>query len=226
MPIYRQQPKQAMVAKDAVVLLHGLSRSRWSLWRLQRSLRSEYNVINQSYPSRQNSVEELAKLAIEPALALCADAPRIHFVTHSLGGILVRQYLSENTIQNLGKVVMLGPPNQGSELVDTFRSTPLLRSLFDRINGPAGAQLGTGSNSKPQQLGAANFSCGVIAGNRNLNVIYRFLMPKNSDGKVSVASTHIEGLSDHVELPVDHTFMMNDSRVIKATHHFLKHGHF
>ncbi len=212
--------------QESVILLHGLARSRWSLWRLERVLAQQYKIVNQSYPSRRHDIQTLAELAIEPALEACKASKKIHFVTHSLGGILVRQYLSEHKISKLGRVVMLGPPNRGSELVDEFRSIPVLRALFDQINGPAGAQLGTDTASRPQQLGAINFACGVIAGTRNFNLVYRQLLPEQSDGKVSVDSTTIEGVQEQLVLPVDHTFMMNDTRVIKACQRFLENGKF
>ena len=212
--------------QECVILLHGLSRTRFSLSRLAATLEQTYQVINQGYPSRQHTVERLAKLAIESAIEKCPEHSTIHFVTHSLGGILVRQYLSEHTINNLGHVVMLGPPNQGSEIVDFFQSSPFLTTIFGILNGPAGVQLGTQSEDRPKALGAVNFSLGIIAGDKNFNPLLSSFLPGQSDGKVTVESSKVDGMADHLVLPVDHTFMMINSGVIRQVEAFLKTGRF
>ena len=215
--------------KECVVLLHGLSRTKYSLAKLANDLRNDYDVINETYPSRSHTVEALAKLAVGGALDACDSGlgyEKIHFVTHSMGGILVRQYLSQHSIENMGNVVMLGPPNKGSELVDFFQSSPFLSAAFNVINGPAGGQLGTGQKSWLTQLGAVDFALGVIAGTRNYNIFYRRILNDQSDGKVTVESSKVEGMADHLILPVDHTFMMLDRRVIEQVRHFLAFAEF
>jgi hypothetical protein len=150
----------------------------------------------------------------------------VHFVTHSLGGILVRQYLSEHHVHKLGNVVMLGPPNKGSELVDFFRKSPFLERLFANLSGPASKQLSTSADSTPNLLGEVDFPLGVIAGTRNFNFVYWKIMPNKSDGKVSVSSSKVKGMTDHLVLPVDHTFMMRDRMVIRQVKAFIKDGQF
>jgi pimeloyl-ACP methyl ester carboxylesterase len=212
---------------ECVILLHGLGRSRFSLLKLEVLLSKEYQVINKTYPSRKHTIEELAKIAIEPVLnSDSAHYSKIHFVTHSLGGILVRQYLSQHSIKNLGNVVMLGPPNQGSELVDFFQRSPALSRLYRAINGPAGTQLGTDRYSRPIELGSVDFKLGVIAGSKNRNPIFSRILPGDSDGKVSVSSSKVDGMTEHLVLPVDHTFMMLDEQVIKQIEHFLIYSKF
>lgn len=209
--------------KEYVVLLHGLARSGFSMSSLAKRLeRASFRVVNQSYPSRSRTIESLAASTIPAALAQCKEASTVHFVTHSMGGILVRQYLSQNPVERLGRVVMLGPPNQGSEVVDKLGKLP----GFAAMNGPAGLQLGTGGLSLPRRLGPANFEVGVIAGNRSLNFLLSALLPNEDDGKVSVASTRLANAADHITLPVTHTFMMRNRKVIAQVIHFLRHGHF
>ncbi|QSP96442.1 alpha/beta hydrolase [Marinobacter salinisoli] len=211
------------VNASCVVLLHGLARTASSMEDMEHALRrAGFLPINDSYPSRDHPIEELAELAIPPALEKCPTGMTVNFVTHSLGGILVRQYLDQHTIEHLGRVVMLGPPNQGSEVVDELRDVP----GFYFINGDAGLQLGTGESSVPKALGKADFDLGIIAGTQSINWILSTLIPDTDDGKVSVENTKLEGMDEHIEMPVTHPFMMQDDEVIAQVIHYLRHGRF
>jgi pimeloyl-ACP methyl ester carboxylesterase len=208
---------------ECVVLLHGLIRSNASMTVMADALKDEgYAVKNIDYPSTASPIEQLAATIIPNAASACAGAPRLHFVTHSMGGILLREYLSHKELDKLGRVVMLGPPNQGSELVDYLVDVP----GFEILNGEAGAQLGKGEGSLPLKLGPVTFQLGVIAGTRSYNPLYSSLIPGTDDGKVSVVSTRVEGMTDHIEIDASHTFMMDDDEVIRQTVAFLRTGKF
>lgn len=210
-------------ARECAILLHGLARTDGSMAKMSRVLDDEgYKVVNVKYPSTKYPVETLAKNAILKALSQCPESSKINFVTHSMGGVLVRQYLKENRIKNMGRVVMLGPPNQGSQVVDKLSNIP----GFKILNGPAGMQLGTKHGSLLNTLGSADFELGVIAGTRSINPILSVILPNPNDGKVSVENTKIKGMADHLVLPVTHTFMMNNNKVISQVIYFLKNGHF
>lgn len=191
--------------------------------KLANALRADgYAVINCDYPSRRETVESLTTNLFATLAPQIANAPKVHFVTHSLGGMLLRAHLQDHTLPNLGRVVMLGPPNRGSEVVDCLGRL----ALFRWINGPAGTQLGTSANSLPSRLKAPTFELGVIAGDRSVNPFLSLMIPGADDGKVSVQRTRTEGMRDFLKLHVTHTFMMRNSRVIRQTRHFLKIGRF
>lgn len=212
-------------AADCVILLHGLARSEASMARMEGALRSEgYRVVNVGYPSREERVEELALRYVARGLEDCrARAPeKVHFVTHSMGGILVRYYLVHRHVPELGRVVMLSPPNGGSEVVDSLRNIP----GFAALNGPAGQQLGTDDDSVPKRLGPARYPVGIITGNSSINPILSLLIPGEDDGKVSIENARLQGMTDFLVVPHSHPLIMNSDRVIRQTSHFLRRGSF
>jgi pimeloyl-ACP methyl ester carboxylesterase len=213
--------------RECVVLVHGLGRTERSLDSLGDRLEDEgYATVRYRYHSTRASIEEhAAELARRLDELVPAGTSRVHFVTHSLGGIVVRQLLSERALRlpaPLGSVVMLAPPNQGSELADALRDAGLLRPLL----GPAAAELGTREEDVPRRLGPVAFPCGVITGDLSLNPLNPWLFDGPSDGKVAVDRAKVEGMADFLVVHHGHSFLMNADDVQVQVVRFLRTGRF
>lgn len=217
----------SMVKNNArAILLHGMGRSHRSMATMGRHLAEQgFQVVNVDYPSTEASIEALSAGIVADTVRVCRTtdpkAP-IHFVTHSLGGIIVRQYLQTHRLPPDSRVVMLSPPNQGSEIADLLKDW----SLYRWIMGPAGQQLGTTADDIPHHLQPVNVPVGIITGDRSLEPWFSSRVPGPDDGKVSVARARLPEMADFMVVHKSHGFIMNDPEVIAQTIHFLIHGRF
>ena len=210
---------------DVVILVHGLGRTSKSFRKMARHLAQRgYEVCNIDYPSRKYNIQTLAEKCLRPVISTRLSDPerKVHFVTHSMGGIIVRWCLKKYSLENISRIVMLAPPNQGSEVVDFLKGRRFIRSIM----GPAFCQLSTDSDGFVNTLGEVNADIGIIAGNRSIGGIHSILIPGPSDGKVSVARTRLNTMADFMVVRRAHTFIMNADEVIDAVTRFIEAGRF
>ncbi len=209
---------------NSVVLLHGLWRDSTAMEPMEDYLAAKgFKVYNISYPSDEYPIEELVIKHLQPVVnAIAAKRPveTIHFVTHSMGGILVRYYLSNQSVQNLGKVVMLSPPNQGSKLSD------VAISISEDWLGPSGKQLSAKKNSWVKKLGRVDFKLGVIAGNHSTNWITSWFINSENDGVISLENTKVDGMADFLVVPEKHFRIRKLPIAMQQTVYFLQNGSF
>ncbi|MEW8470361.1 MAG: alpha/beta fold hydrolase [Candidatus Thiodiazotropha sp.] len=208
--------------KEVVVLLHGLGRSNIAMWRLAGRLEDAgYDVQQVGYSSINTTTDEVIADITKQIDDCCASEKRIvHFVGHSLGGLLIRAYLQENILKQLGNTVLIGTPNKGTEIADQLKGNCLVELLV-----PMATALGTDERSLPKTLEFPYYPVGVIAGvyDSGLN---EEILPGRDDGLVPVESTKLEGMSDFIEIESGHSMMRYNEDVASQTIHFLKNGKF
>ena len=211
--------------RDGVVLLHGISRTALSFRKMQLALeRAGFATLNLDYASRRKPLEGLAE-DIDPAIQHFVDRVdgSIHFVCHSMGGLLARVYIARHRPKHLGRVVMLGTPNSGSEIADRLKNIGVYRAFF----GPAGQQLGTQRDAAIEALfPPVDYPVGIIAGNRSIDPVAGTILPKPHDGRVSVEKTMINGMADHVVVGTAHPWLVRNSVAVAQTLAFLQDGAF
>lgn len=218
-------PLSMAAGNECAILLHGMGRTSLSMGLIEEALEKKGVVVwNESYPSLTQSVDEIAGPAIESGLEFCnsIDASSVHFVTHSLGGIIVRYYFQDHKIPNLGRIVMLAPPNQGSEVTDGMKDGFFYKTFM----GPAGQVLGTDGNSLPNRLEPIAGEIGIIAGEKEGEPWFLPEIPGEDDGKVAVERTKLSEMKDFLLVEAGHTFIMRNDEVIRQILYFLEHGSF
>jgi pimeloyl-ACP methyl ester carboxylesterase len=212
--------------REAVVLLHGLGRSRLSMARMARALRrAGYRTLNRGYPSTRHGLARLAEDVVAERLAAVSrwGVERVHFVTHSLGGMLVRHYAAHVGLPAGTRAVTIAPPHRGSELADRMAHVRLVRWYC----GPVLTELGTGPDGAAEGLGPLpELEVGVIAGGRGGWPFFRHLFDGPSDGTVAVERARVVGMTDFVVVPAGHSFITERRETIRQTLHFLRYGRF
>lgn len=208
---------------DYVVILHGIARSGKHMRKLATYLeKNGFDVINLSYPSTSYKIDELTDIIHNEISGRVTKDKPLHFIGYSMGGLMVRTLINKYPYKNLERVVQLVPPNQGSEVADFVQNFWPYQKIF----GPAGQQLITDQTEIKHLFGDVNFELGIIAGNATIDPISSLILPKENDGKVSVESTKLKGMKDHIVVSASHTFFPSNKEVQKQTLRFLKYGNF
>ena len=212
--------------KELVVLLHGILRRNLDMSMINSRFKKRgYATLNILYPSREQPIEALSDFVHQKIISCPDYSPqsKLNFVTHSMGGLITRYYIAQQKPENLGKVVMLSPPNTGSEFADWLSETEVLAPLFKAFFGPAATQLRTDYTHIDTQI---NYPLGIIAGSLSINPLAPWVLEGEHDGIVPVERTKIEGMSDHIVIPTTHSFMMFNNEVIDQALYFFEHGRF
>lgn len=208
---------------DYVVILHGITRSNKHMQKLATYLQKDgFDIINLNYPSTTNKIEDLTEIINKEIFQRTTEKKPIHFIGYSMGGLVVRALIHKYNYKNLGKVVQLAPPNQGSEVADFVKNFWPYKKIF----GPAGQQLITDQSAVKHIFGEVNYELGIIAGNATIDPISSAIIPGENDGKVAVKRTKLEGMKDHIVVSASHTFFPSNKEVQKQTLYFLKNGNF
>ncbi len=209
---------------DKILLIHGLAEnSRWMSF-FELSLRAAgYDAAAIDYPSTSYSMEELMEQHIKPFIDTHKDAESLHFVTHSMGGILLHHFLSKYNLPNRGRVVMLTPGFNGSPTITVLSHFP----WFENILGQAGMQSADNEYCFSRNLPPVeDYEVGIVAGNLALDPISWFAIEAPNDGKTSIEGTKIDGMKDHIVLPVSHDTVLASPIALYQTLYFLEHGYF
>jgi esterase/lipase len=228
--------------EEYVIILHGILLGKWHLANLARYLTKQgYKVINIGYPSTKYPLEKLVNIVAQDITSKLTEIAvnnksseyTVNFIGYSMGGLILRAIFNSsnnhhnndnNNIirKNLGKVLLLATPNHGSEVADFFKNNWLYKKIF----GPAGRQLTTDQTDIQHLFTTIDYPLGVIAGNISLNYFFSKLINQPNDGKVSIASTKVDGMQDHITLPASHTWLPYNKKVQYQTVYFLQHGKF
>lgn len=227
----RARDKLQPMQGKAIIVLHGLFRTRSSMTSLSSALAKSgrYNVFCVSYPTTRGSIEQHAR-SLDNIIRSLEGISEINFVAHSLGNLVVRHWIHDFTAagrtlpqgQSFGRMVMLAAPNRQPKLATLLVRGP----VANFVAGPAAESMATGWEKLEPKLAIPPFEFGVLAGGKGDNKGFNPLLPGDDDGVVTVESTRLPGARDFRLVPVLHSFFMNDKRVQEYAMRFFEHGHF
>lgn len=213
-------------SEEVVVMLHGLWRSVRAMQPLANHLnKSGYTTINMPYPSFRYDLEDLAHNILHRIRLWLDKGKKIHFVTHSLGGVVLRkviEMLEPQDLSKVGRVVMLAPPHQGSEIIDWLGESPL--KLFKGVLGPASNFLSTKYMSAEKAEFCSDIDALIIMGDKSSLPFFRTLLEDSNDGIVSVEKGRLLGTNYFKIIEADHTFISSNSKVMDTVSRFIRIG--
>lgn len=215
--------KQSKLSGDYVVILHGVARTKTHMRKVTSCLKNAgFDVIAITYPSRRYEIAELAEFVQNKITQRAVEDKKIHFVGYSLGALITRALLHKYSYENLGRVVHLAPPNQGSEIADFVKDWRLYKFLF----GPVSQQFITDQSAIKHLFGEVNYELGIIAGDLSIDPFSSMVIKGRNDGKISIERTKLPGMKDHITLCAAHAFFPFIKKVQIQTLYFLENGEF
>lgn len=218
----REKLRLEPMTGTAVIALHGILRSSKSWDALKRHLEPDgYQFVAVDYPSTQRSIEQFAD-QLQTVIASLNGIEKIHFVVHSMGGLVVRRWCQTYSDPRIGRLVMIGTPNAGAEIATMLQKNLLFQAIF----GPAGQELVAAPDNFIEKLPTPPFEFGVIMGSRGTSDGYNPLIPGDDDGVVTVRSARLPGAVDSLAVRCLHSFQCWNPEVMDATRRFLKSGAF
>lgn len=211
-------------ATNKIILLHGINGSSSELANIEAYLVSQdESVENIDYPSTEYPIEVLVSDYVGPMLEQFArEVDTVHFACHSMGNIVLRYYLKDHPDYPYGRIVMMGPPNQGSQLTDTFKKWKYYKKRY----GPAGDQIGTDVEDLLNLSKQLPRDVGIIAGTKTMFFLYSWIIPGKDDGKVSHSSMKSPGYRAFVTVPYHHDEMTYKEDLAELILNYIKNGEF
>ena len=220
--------EDVQTTNETVVILHGIGHSKWNMFVTEQALKHQgYKTLAISYPSLDHDIGTLAGLVHEKLTLsqIWQQSTKVHFVTHSMGGLVTRRYLEDYKDkipqEKLGRAVMMAPPHGGSEVADLLENLAPYKWVF----GPAGQELTTETQSK--NTIKPYYDVGIIAGSKGWPYfVADIVLPDAHDGRVAVEKTKWDGMTDHITMNATHSFISWKPNVHKQIVNFLQEGSF
>ncbi len=210
-------------ATQLIFLIHGINSSPKDFKKMETAFKSyDYKVINFGYHSKVYTVNQIADNFLKRKIASVSQNDTINFITHSLGAIVLRAYLRDNKPKNIGKIVMIAPPNQGSEVANFFKDFFLYKIFYHK----SGASLSYNGIKKLALPNCDNYFCGIIAGTHTQLPFFSIFIKGEDDGKISVERTKLKGMKDFITLPYPHDTILKKQETIIQCKEFIKNGKF
>ena len=217
-------PKNHLELNECVILLHGFGDIKLSMSFLENEcLKKGYTTYNLGYSTAGETISSLSEKILTAVIRKCRKKgfSKIHFVTHSMGGLIVRYYLQNNELPEGSRIVMLSPPNKGTEVADFLKSNV----LYKLFAGDVGQELCTDSKII-RNLKEINIEIGIIAGNKSYNPFFSEIIPGEDDGRISIENTKLENMTDFLIVNGSHLTIKHRQEVSEQMVYFLQNGKF
>ena len=217
--------------KSVFIIFHGIYGESKDLQHISNILNVKgYPVVNIQYPTTTHPIEEMTEKYITPVIEkqiknlniLNSNLKtedqknlKINFIVHSMGSVLLRYYLKNHKIDNMGKVMFISPPSHGSPLSDNPISDSIPYFL-----GPAVSQIKTDKNSFINTLGEPDYQCYILIGDHSDNFLYSFIIPGKDDGMIPFSTAGLQSCSMKVIINTTHTSILESEDTFREIENY------